>query len=242
MSDDTAYNIFTKLLLFVDRYGKFRTGRLKLARLTNKNPNTLYKALIRLEDEGMIKLESTSKFTDIHIRNWQKYQAVKNIPEHNTSHLSNTSGNMSITDEDELVSNSTSNTKVTTEQQQSNNKVTLEQELRIKNKNKEVLDKSNTAKVAKVPSADITEMFETWESIVGYKIQAGNQKNRFACSNLLKKFGRDGLTQLIRGVAQAQGSQYAPSISDFCSLQFKLNDLLAWGKKHSTKMSKVVEI
>ena len=97
--------------------------------------------------------------------------------------------------------------------------------------------------IAKTPSTDINDMFEEWERSVGYRIDGQKQKNRFACSNLLKKYGKDGLTQMIRGVSLAQQDKYAPSVADFCSLQAKQNDLIAWGKKQkTTTLKKVVAV
>lgn len=96
---------------------------------------------------------------------------------------------------------------------------------------------------AKTPRADIDEMFEIWKSVNGYAIDGQKQKNRYAASNLLKKYGKDGLTQMIQGVAMAQQDQYAPRISDFSSLQAKQNDLIAWGKtKKASTMNKVVSV
>lgn len=94
---------------------------------------------------------------------------------------------------------------------------------------------SNTTNVVlakpKTASQDINRMFEIWEEVVGYRIQSRVKANRFACSNLLKKHGMDKLSQLINGVAQAQSEKYAPNITDFCSLQQKLTDLIVWGRK-----------
>lgn len=96
---------------------------------------------------------------------------------------------------------------------------------------------------AKTPRTDIDEMFLEWETITGNQIIGQTTKNRYACSNLLKKHGKDKLIQLIRGVALAQTDQYAPRISDFSSLQSKQNDLIAWGKtKQSANNRKVVTI
>ncbi len=94
---------------------------------------------------------------------------------------------------------------------------------------------------AKTPSADIDEMFLFWESTTGISINGQKTKNRYACSNLLKKYGKETLQALIRAVAATQGVQYAPSISDFSGLQAKQNDLALWIKKQGTS-GKVVKI
>lgn len=75
MEDEKAYCLFTKLLLCVDyKTGTMITGRLKLAKLTGYNKNTVYKVLRRLEREHMVELESTASKTKITILNWKKFQ------------------------------------------------------------------------------------------------------------------------------------------------------------------------
>lgn len=87
---------------------------------------------------------------------------------------------------------------------------------------------------------EINEAFAAWQSIVGYPIQSNVRRNRQACSNLVKKHGTDGLEKLLRGVELTQHDQYAPRISDFVSLQAKLSDLMAWGKRKGEKSTVVV--
>jgi len=95
----------------------------------------------------------------------------------------------------------------------------------------------DNVKVNDKSSSEINDIFSLWEEVIGYKIESNQQKNRYACSNLLKKHGKDKLEQLLRGVALTQADKYAPRISDFVSLQSKLSELLAWGKRQtSTKI------
>lgn len=84
---------------------------------------------------------------------------------------------------------------------------------------------------AKTPSTDINEMFEYWQTTLGFPLNGQVKNNRYACSNLLKKYGKEGLKQMINGVALSKSDMYAPRISDFCSLQKKQNDLIDWGKR-----------
>lgn len=86
-------------------------------------------------------------------------------------------------------------------------------------------------KPARYGSPGINEMFDFWADEVGYNIESRIKQNRAACSNLLKKHGKDKLMQLIKGVALTQSDQYAPHIADFSQLQQKVNDLLVWGRK-----------
>lgn len=74
-NDNTAYILFTKLLLRVDwKTGTIRTGRHKLAAMTNIPASTCWDALHRLQTDNIVTLRPTGKYTDIEICNWQKYQ------------------------------------------------------------------------------------------------------------------------------------------------------------------------
>jgi hypothetical protein len=77
----------------------------------------------------------------------------------------------------------------------------------------------------------INEMFDFWAAECGFNIESRVKANRAACSNLLKKHGKEKLEQLIRGVSLTHSDQYAPSIADFSELQQKLPTLLVWGRK-----------
>lgn len=102
-------------------------------------------------------------------------------------------------------------------------------------KNKEL--RNNTTNVvlgAQRGKPEINELFDYWEKTVGYPIQAKVQMNRNAVNNLLKRYDTEKIKLLINGVSQAQGTEYAPQISDFIQLQAKLSDLFRWGKKKGT--------
>lgn len=115
----------------------------------------------------------------------------------------------------------------------------VEDSIVSKNTTNVVLVDKPPQKNVKQPSKKINEMFEFWEATIGQKINSNIKSNRFAVSNLLKKFGEEKLQQLIVGVAKAQLDQYAPRISDFRSLQSKVDDLITWGKRiNATKQEK----
>lgn len=111
-------------------------------------------------------------------------------------------------------------------------------------KNKVSESKSIAIAIGEAPkkygNSDINDMFEYWQSKVGYAITSKQQANRNACSNLIKKHTVEGLQQLIRGVAMAQQDRYAPRISDFVSLQAKTNELIVWGKTKSNNNGAMV--
>ena len=91
---------------------------------------------------------------------------------------------------------------------------------------------------------DINLMFEQWATITGVPINGQQQANRRACSNLLKKYGTEKLTQLIQGVAKAQSQEFAPQIANFTQLQAKQDSLILWGRKQAQEEnnSEVVKI
>jgi hypothetical protein len=79
-------------------------------------------------------------------------------------------------------------------------------------------------------NADINEIFDYWLTTTGLEIVSKVKANRFAASNMLKKHGKEKLMQLVNGVALSRDDPYAPRIADFVQLQFKLNELLVWGR------------
>lgn len=103
------------------------------------------------------------------------------------------------------------------------------------------LDNTKTIQVTNVTAKadkrkpEIDELFNYWQEATGLTITARLQANRYACNNLLKKYGDDKLRRLIDGVAMTQTDQYAPRIADFTQLQSKTNELILWGKKQTIK-------
>jgi hypothetical protein len=114
-NDMSAYVLFTKLLLVARiKDGTYTTGRYKLESLTGLKATTAYKALQRLETEGMVTQVSNNRFTTISICNWSKFQGKDN---------------------------SSSNNEVTTKGQPSNNQVTLNKKKEVRSKNKDNVSK-----------------------------------------------------------------------------------------------------
>lgn len=84
---------------------------------------------------------------------------------------------------------------------------------------------------------DINELFDYWETTVGYPIKSKVKNNRNACSTMLKSRSMDEMKRLINGVALAHEDRYAPSIADFFELQANMNRFLAWGNKRQRAAS-----
>jgi len=76
MEDDTAYIVFTKLLLVANSKGEIGQSGRDLAEKLNIKYTTLYKCLKRLVAYKMIKQSSKHRYTIIYICNWDNYQSM----------------------------------------------------------------------------------------------------------------------------------------------------------------------
>jgi predicted transcriptional regulator len=73
--DPTAWHVFEILLLSADsKTGKWSGGMFQLADLCGLNRNTLYKAILRLEETGMVNRSVNSRYTVYNISKWSEYQ------------------------------------------------------------------------------------------------------------------------------------------------------------------------
>ena len=74
--DHTAFVLFMAILLYVKTStGTYTAGRYQLSEMTGLNPETVRKALKRLEKKWkIISTQSTNRFTEIKVLNWAKYQ------------------------------------------------------------------------------------------------------------------------------------------------------------------------
>ena len=82
--DDTAWKVFTVLLLLADHEtGTLTIGRWQLGDWTKINPSTAWKALLRLEKCRMVDRLSNNKFTRISICKWEEFQHSKDNTEDN---------------------------------------------------------------------------------------------------------------------------------------------------------------
>lgn len=100
-----------------------------------------------------------------------------------------------------------------------------------KSYNKSLDSTTNVVAPERYGKPEINKLFDYWAEAVGYNVESKVTANRRAASNLLKKYGPEKLSRLIEGVALTQSDPYAPGIADFCDLQSKVNQLIAWGKK-----------
>lgn len=245
MEDNTAFIVFMKLLLFADKStGSYRTGQRALADRCNLNYSTVYKALQRLQDHGVILIENHQKYSKIFITNWTVYQSNKEIDALLEQNVFISSKQSSKRKSPKLISGTVSS-PVRTREARGKRKVSAREDYN-KKENKE-LEINNTTNVvgADAPASygnpEINGLFDLWEREIGYKVESKITANRRAAYNLIRKYGSEKLTQLIKGVALTRSDPYAPRIADFCDLQSKTTQLIAWGqKKHGTNTIGVV--
>lgn len=102
--------IFNSQEMVIDR-GQFITGRDSLAKDLNQNGNTCYKRLKVLENLGICNIKSNNKFSLVTVVNYELYQML------------------------DIESNSKSNNKVTTREQQSNTNKNIKNDKNEKNNN-----------------------------------------------------------------------------------------------------------
>lgn len=96
-------------------------------------------------------------------------------------------------------------------------------------------------------SLEIDEAFRMWQEIMGYPLTP-NKTDRPAVHNMLqrKDMDLDKLRMLILLVKKSQADRYKRfSITDFTSLRYKQNELIAWAHEKAAQQkvdSKVVEV
>lgn len=83
--DPTAWRLFETLLLLVDaQTGKWSGGIYQLADMDGYlKSSTIYKALVRLEEAGMITKMSNTRYSEIHICNFTKHHQLGNTSSKN---------------------------------------------------------------------------------------------------------------------------------------------------------------
>lgn len=211
--DPTAWRIFEWLLMSVDKKtGQYDTGRFEIEKLLKVKSQTAYKALLRLKKHKMVNIQSNNKYSTITICNWKKYQGY---------------------------SNTSSNNKVTTKSQQSNNKVTL-------NKNRELRIKNNTKVLVAKPlkefgNSNINKIMDTFQNYFKNKPSPEKQQRRY-CHHLLKKYTLIEILNVIKFARQVIDEKYAPVICTPKDLYYKWNNLKVYYARRIKEGPKSIEI
>ena len=111
-----------------------------------------------------------------------------------------------------------------------------------KNTVRDIVSNDTRQKPKVYGNPEINSLFEEWERLTGSKIVSRVKQNRQAAHNLLRKFPYTDVIRLILVAAASHKDRYAPTISDFISLNNKLNELILWAKKQNDIKPKVVKI
>lgn len=81
LHDLKAWHVFECLMLLSDyKTGSWRGGRIMLANFSQINENTIKDVLRRLQQQRMITIKSTNRYSIITICNWSKYQGADTKP------------------------------------------------------------------------------------------------------------------------------------------------------------------
>lgn len=92
--DHTAWRVFETLLLLANRRTRrWEGGRKQLAEYATLKEGTTYSALLRLQKAKMITLDSNTRYSKIHICNWDKHQVSVNSPVNNRATTGQQQGN-----------------------------------------------------------------------------------------------------------------------------------------------------
>jgi hypothetical protein len=166
-ADPNAKAVFLHLLLIADSNGKGRVSRFKTSIELGMKPSTFVGALKRCHQRyGLADIKTNNSYTTFSLKNWSKYQSIGD-----TSTDIKPTSNRHVTD----------------------TKPTLYKE-EIKNKSKNILDKSNgetpiKEKIVK-PQEDkrnnlVNHVLAEFEKVVGYK--PTDQKPRWVAQNLITR-------------------------------------------------------
>lgn len=99
-----------------------------------------------------------------------------------------------------------------------------------------IISGSSVSKKTDYDWRDVMKVHEYWAFVIGYPIVDSKKLQYYATKRLLVKLGGvDNLMRLIDGVKLGLDDQFAPRISDFVQLEYKLNQLLMWGRRRAEK-------
>lgn len=197
--------------IIIIKEGQLITGRKQLSSDIGIPESTVEDILNLLEKEHQIQQQKLTKFRIITIINWVKYQN----------------------------SDSKSDNRATTEQQQSNNKSDTNKKIRknIK-KNKKDIAKQSFAE----QKINLNSLLEKFEPInPNFTDLFANKTQRAALEDLIRKHGYAKIESTIAALPQIVVQKYAPRITTPLQLKQKLGDLIIFVKQNQSA-KKIVEI
>lgn len=177
--------------------GQFITGRKELCKETSIPESTIEDILKYLERQHQIQQQKTTKYRLITIVNWVKHQD----------------------------SNTKSNNKATTKQQQADT-----------NKNDKNVNNEKNIEIAETSSADIVLLLDMFQSInPAIKRMYGNTTQRKACRDLIDLLGLERLKKIVlETLPKTNHLQYFPTITTPLQLLDKFTTLESAIKKYQS--------
>lgn len=207
--DDTAWKVFTVLLLLANREGYLTTGTRQLGDWIDKNQSVALRALKRLEKCEMVHLTAHRRFTGVQICKWDEYQQT------------GASTNASQTHRRRIAD------AYTTRIENKNKEI-------VSTDNHPADDVPEKKEIALSPA--VRELWEYWESQMA-PITQNQIFHRNVLSTLLKQHGCDTVKKMIRVAAAAHVEKYVSKnlkISSPKQLQQQWDALYLWAKSKMT--------
>lgn len=92
----------------------------------------------------------------------------------------------------------------------------------------------------KTVNKDVDNLLKLWKTKIGYEIKSNIGQNISAIEELLKIYTIEELESLIECVIYSSKDKYAPVISDFATMLYKINQFNAWIKKSNLECAKIL--
>lgn len=200
--------------------GQLITSKPKISKNTGLSIQNIKTCIQRLKSTDEITVKTTAKYSIITIVNYNKYQMY------------------------EIEPTAKPTAKPTANQPPTNRQPTTTNKYNNKYNNNISIDSNNTIDYRKEllyatehGSEDINSLFKEFEPI-NPTINYGNKTQRKALQEMLKKFGREKLTNTIRYAVSIHGQPYSPTITTPHQLKEKMGELLSYYKKEANKSNK----
>ena len=192
--------------------GQYFTSMKKMAKTLEVNRTTLGRWLKILENEQILNIKTTSKYTVMTINNWDKYQNGEhqmNIKRTSNEHQMNTTK------------------KEKKEKKEKNIDTNVSRE--------NLADKDSLTSRASKPESNIN-LGTGLNGLIGlfrpvnpsYKRLFANKTQRNALNRMVEEHGYEKVEQAIRSLPLVVGKQYAPTITTPYELEQKMGSLIAY--------------
>ena len=236
--DRTAWFVFEYLLISCDKKtGHIRAGRTAISKSLKLNPNTLYKAIKRLEKAKMIVLVSNNKYTDFFICNWKNYQSSGN-----NNNANYQVGNNKVTTKTAFSNNQITDIKDAGGNNKKNKKDDFGntiQEYKNKKKKEEERKKKKKDNTIVLSTNDYIIFKETWKKLYGKYPTGGAKLVDYPIKRLVKAYTLEKVCgAIIWAEANRKNNQFIPTFNNPLDLERKWNSLVTQARKEKNGTEK----